>query len=102
MAMLALFSVSLVVGYLILRYRVHIIIVVQPRHTTAAQRAATSKRPPAQPASEAPEVVEIASALVNLGCKPRHAKAAAERAVGSGVQDFDGLLRIAIKDALAC
>jgi hypothetical protein len=102
MAMLALFSISLVVGYLVLRYRVHMIIVVQPRHVTAAQQATTSKRVPAQPAPEAPSVVEIASALVNLGCRPRHAKAAAERAVGSGVQDFDRLLRIATQDAIPC
>ena len=101
---LALFLVSVVVGYLVLRYRVHVIVVVRPRPATTAQRSATalSKRTPEQPTSDSAPVLEIASALVNLGCKPRHAKTAAERACASGGRDFDGLLRIAIQEALTC
>ena len=101
--MLALFSVSLVVGYLVLRYRVHVIVVAQPRQAKTAHRSATSssKHVPAQSTSDSTPVLAIASALVNLGCKPRHARLAAERACGSGVRDFDGLLRIAIREATA-
>lgn len=101
---LALFLVSVIIGYLILRYRVHVIVVVQPRQATAFHRSATgsSKRVPEQPTSDSAPVLEIASALVNLGCKPRNAKTAAERACASGGHDFDGLLRIAIQEALTC
>jgi Holliday junction resolvasome RuvABC DNA-binding subunit len=101
---LVLFVVSVIVGYLVLRYRVHVIVVVQPRQATAVHRSASgsSKRAPDQPTSDSAPVLEIASALVNLGCKPRLAKTAAERACASGGRDFNGLLRTAIQEALTC
>jgi hypothetical protein len=55
-----------------------------------------------QGATPYPEhVPEIAAALVNLGCKPKEARAAAERAFRSGCKDFDTLLRVAIQEAVA-
>ena len=101
---LALFLVSVVIGYLVLRYRVHVIVVVQPRQAAAVTRSpcGSSKRAPEQRISDSAPVLEIASALVNLGCKPKHARTAAERACGTGVRDFDGMLRIAIQEALTC
>jgi hypothetical protein len=104
MATSAFFLISVVVGYLVLRYRVHVIVVVQPRRAAAVTQSpcGSSKRAPEQPISDSAPVREIASALVNLGCKPKHARVAAERACGTGVRDFDGMLRIAIREALTC
>jgi hypothetical protein len=45
--------------------------------------------------------MELASALVNLGCNRKEARAAAERACLTGAGDFDTLLRIAIQQAAA-
>lgn len=62
MAMFGFFLVSLVVGYLVLRYRVHVIVVVHHRQGTTFHHAAkpSSKRASEQPISD--------SALSSGGC----------------------------------
>jgi hypothetical protein len=45
MASLALSVVSVVIGYLVLRYRVHVVVVVQPRPPKAGARALSRSNP---------------------------------------------------------
>jgi hypothetical protein len=99
-----LFLLSVAICYFVFRYRIHVIVVVDPRPLKRTGRVAnTSSRGTTKPpASRDPEhVPEITAALVNLGCKPKEARLAAERACGSGAKDFDTLLRVAIQEAVA-
>jgi Holliday junction resolvasome RuvABC DNA-binding subunit len=103
MANFALFITSLVIGYLVVRYRVRVIVVVR----TPASKASISAVSGTKPARAQRDFqisqreTELASALVNLGCKRKEARAAAERACLTGAGDFDTLLRIAIREAAA-
>jgi hypothetical protein len=103
MASLALSLTSLVVGYLVLRYRVHVVVVVQPRRGKAQPRSisrsnAAEKRRDFCQSQHAPE---IAAALVALGAGKEKARAIAARVCASGPNDFDTLLRAAIQEAAA-
>jgi Holliday junction resolvasome RuvABC DNA-binding subunit len=103
MANLALFITSLVIGYLVVRHRVRVIVVVRPPASKASTPAVSGiKAARAQRDFQISErETELASALVNLGCKRKDARAAAERACHTGAGDFDTLLRIAIQEAAA-
>ena len=103
MANLALFITSLVIGYLVVRYRVRVIVVIQPRASRASALAVSgTKTARGQRDFQTSErETELASALVNLGCNRKEARAAAERACLTGAGDFDTLLRIAIQEAAA-
>ena len=104
MAAILLFVLSTIIAWVVVRYRVHVIVVVQPRPAKAALRVASRPSERRRKDSDfrtCEQAPEIATALVNLGCKPKEARAAVERACASGATDFDTLLRIAIQEATA-
>jgi hypothetical protein len=103
MANLAVLIASLVVGYLVVRYRVRVIVVVRPPDSKASTPPVFGTKPARaqRDFQVSARETELASALMNLGCKRKDARAAAERACQSGAGDFDSLLRMAIQEAAA-
>lgn len=110
---MSILSAFISVGILIfiLKYRVHIHVNIDSRPTRSQRavvripakvgaaainaRARAIRKGPDSPCDE------IASALVNLGCKPAEARAAAKRAVDQGPGEFEEILRRAIQEARA-
>jgi hypothetical protein len=103
MASLALSVASVVIGYLVLRYRVHVVVVVQPRPAKAGARTLSRSNPAQQPRDlwQREHAPDIAAALVNLGAPKDKARVIAARVCASGTNDFNSLLRAAIQEAAA-
>jgi hypothetical protein len=103
MASLALCVTSLVVAYLVLRYRVHVVVVVQPRSGRAQPRTVSGSKTAGKQRDlcQNKHAPEITAALVGLGARKEKARAIATRVCASGTHDFDALLRAAIQEVAA-
>lgn len=103
--------ISAAILFYVIRYRVHVHVTYtapagrRPRHHrspkpasgSAIARTVEPTRSTAAKSSEASSL--ISSALVNLGAKPRDARAAAERAIQANpAAPFETLLRKAIQE----
>ena len=107
-----LFITSAFILWYVIKYRIHVHVTIEGSRgkgrvksgRRAEERGMNPPTAKTRPANfqETTPVLDIQSALVNLGCKPHRARAAAEHVTRNWPEkDFDAQLRAAIQEVQA-